>query len=163
MLHPTRIPAWVEGHRDVFFDLVRIYLGVGLFVKGVYFIANRQYLNELVYDLGSFWFVPAFVAHYVILGHLAGGLSLAIGLLTRWGALVQIPILVGAVFYVHLPAATSIDPRQNFEFSALVLFLLTLIWVRGGGPLSVDAYLESRDRVGEAALHADGAPARGTR
>ena len=131
--------SWAEARSDVFFDLVRIYLGVGLFIKAIYFIRERDYLTQTLEEAGNLWIVPAAVAHYVILAHLAGGISLALGFLTRVGALIQIPVLLGAVFYVHLPTVASIEERQYVEFSALVLFLLTLIFLHGSGPLSVDA------------------------
>jgi uncharacterized membrane protein YphA (DoxX/SURF4 family) len=135
----------LEARRDLPFALVRVYLGVGLFVKGIYFIQNREYLTGLLEDSGDLWWVPAAVAHYVIVAHLTGGISIALGFLTRAGAAVQLPALIGAVFHVHLPKLFSAAPRENFEFSALVLFLLLLIFVWGPGPLSVDARL-ARER-----------------
>jgi uncharacterized membrane protein YphA (DoxX/SURF4 family) len=65
---------------------------------------------------------------------------LAIGLVTRAAAIAQLPILVGAVFYVHMPKLTlmSVEPRQNLELSALVLFLTCLVCVQGSGRFSVD-------------------------
>jgi uncharacterized membrane protein YphA (DoxX/SURF4 family) len=140
----TRPIRWAEEHGDVLFDLVRIYLGVGLFLKAIYFLTHRDYILRLIDESGHYWFVPAMVAHFVILAHLAGGLSLAAGLVTRAGAAIQIPVLVGAVFQVHLPRLASIEARQNVEFSALVLFLLVLIFLRGGGALSLDAKMERR-------------------
>ncbi|HET9888625.1 MAG TPA: DoxX family protein [bacterium] len=140
-----RLDDWADHHRGFFFDLVRIYLGIGLFVKGIYFIKNPDYLTHLIDESENLWFLPAAAAHYVIVAHLVGGLLIAIGFLTRIAALVQIPILIGAVFYVNMPKMITIEPRQNFEFSALVLFLLVLIAVRGGGPLSLDARIFARE------------------
>jgi uncharacterized membrane protein YphA (DoxX/SURF4 family) len=140
-----RLDDWTDHHRGFFFDLVRIYLGLGLFVKGIYFVNNPDYLTGLMAESKNLWFVPAAAAHYVIIAHLVGGLLIAIGFLTRIAALVNIPILIGAVFYVYMPKMISVEPRQNFEFSALVLFLLILIMVRGGGPLSLDARIFGRE------------------
>jgi uncharacterized membrane protein YphA (DoxX/SURF4 family) len=143
-----RLDSWADHHRGFFFDLIRIYLGIGLFVKAVWFMRHPEILNELVSKTGD-WAVPAAVAHYVVIAHLMGGLLMAIGLLTRIAALVQIPALIGAVFYVHLPESVNVMPRQSFEFSALVLFLLILIAIRGGGPLSLDAKVFGRGGAGE--------------
>ena len=96
-------------------------------------------------DVGELWFAPAIVIHYVILAHLCGGLCLGLGLLTRITALIQIPALMGAVFIVHLPKMNAIGPRESLEFSALVLFLLVLIVVRGAGRFSVDYYLSQKE------------------
>jgi uncharacterized membrane protein YphA (DoxX/SURF4 family) len=62
---------------------------------------------------------------------------LALGLLTRLVALVQIPILAGAVFIVHRQDGLF-ALGQSLEFSALVLFLLCVVFVSGAGRLSLD-------------------------
>ena len=92
------------------------------------------------------------VSHYVIPIHLVGGLLLAVGLLTRLAALVQMPILIGAIIYVWLPEMPFFEQRQNLEFSALVLFLLTLIFVYGAGRFSVD-YLITRKESRQPQAH----------
>jgi len=134
-----------EAHLDVFPDLVRIYLGVGLVVKGIFFMVHRDYLMKLLEDSGDLAITPVTIAHYVIPVHMLGGLLLALGLLTRVAALAQLPILIGAMFWVYLPRAMAVEPRQNLEFSALVLFLMVLIMIFGAGRLSVDHYLSRRE------------------
>ena len=135
----------LQGREDLFRDLVRVYLGVGLFVKGLYFMSHRNELDQLLGQLDNAAFAQAAAAHYVIPVHIVGGLLLAIGLLTRLAALLQIPILLGAVFYIYLPQMTLIEPRQNLEFSALVLFLLVLVVAYGSGRFSVDHILGKKD------------------
>jgi uncharacterized membrane protein YphA (DoxX/SURF4 family) len=137
---------WLQSHEDLFKDLVRIYLGIGLFVKGLYFMSHHDEFNKLLETLDTTAFAQATVAHYVIPVHIIGGLLLAAGLLTRIAALAQIPILLGAVFYVYLPKMTMIEPRQNLEFSMLVLFLLALVFLYGAGRWSVDHWLTGRSR-----------------
>ena len=134
---------WIESHMDIVIDLVRMYLGVGLFVKGIYFLMHQGELKKLLEGADNLAFGQGAVAHYIIPVHLVGGLLLAIGLLTRLAALAQIPILIGAIFYIWLPEVLVFEQRQNLEFSALVLFLLTLIFVYGAGRFSVD-YLITR-------------------
>jgi uncharacterized membrane protein YphA (DoxX/SURF4 family) len=132
--------SWIHSHADVMMDLIRVYLGVALFFKGIYFMANRDQLLQIMEEAGSWSIAPAALAHYIVPAHLVGGVLLAIGLLTRFAAAAQIPILVAAVFYVHLPKLTlmSAEPRQNLELSALVLFLTCLVFVHGSGRFSVD-------------------------
>jgi uncharacterized membrane protein YphA (DoxX/SURF4 family) len=131
----------MHSHADVLMDLIRIYLGVALFFKGIYFMAHRDYLIQLMNDAGSWWFAPAAIAHYIVPAHLVGGLMLALGLLTRVAAVVQIPILIGAL-YMHLPRllVMNVDPehRQNLELSALVLFLTVVVFLHGSGRFSLD-------------------------
>lgn len=132
----------VERHRDVYFDLMRIYLGVALFVRGMVFFAYEgdDPLFGFSPTTGELFAQGAF-AHYIIAAHLAGGLLLAIGLLTRIAALVQIPILFVAVFFVHFQEGLF-AAGQNLELSALVLFLLVLTLLHGSGRWSMDARLE---------------------
>jgi len=142
----SRMRIWVETHSDIIWDLVRIYLGIGLFLKAIFYLVHRDYLLQLMDSMGTSWFAPAIMAHYVILAHLFGGLLMALGLITRVAALVQIPILLAAVFYVYLPRMALIEPRQSLEFSALVLFLLALIFAFGAGRFSVDHLLWKKER-----------------
>jgi uncharacterized membrane protein YphA (DoxX/SURF4 family) len=132
---------WVALNADFFLDLIRIYLGTGLFVKGIFLMGHREFLMQTIDQAGSLWFAPAVVAHYIIPAHLLGGPLLALGLLTRIAALVNIPVLLGALFYVYLPHVAQFEPRQNLEFSALVLFLLAVFSIYGAGRFSLDALL----------------------
>ena len=143
---------WIESHMDIVIDLVRMYLGVGLFVKGIYFLMHQGELKKLLEGADNLAFGQGAVAHYIIPVHLVGGLLLAIGLLTRLAALAQIPILIGAIFYIWLPEVLVFEQRQNLEFSALVLFLLTLIFVYGAGRFSVD-YLITRKESRQTRAH----------
>jgi putative oxidoreductase len=142
----SKYQQWVQTHEDVFVGLLRVYLGTGLLVKGIFMMSNRDYLLNMLGELDNLWFAPAAVAHYVIPAHIVGGALLALGLLTRVAVLFQIPVLVGAVFYLYLPKMMLLEPRQNLEFSALVLFILVLFGVFGAGRYSVD-YLLSRKAI----------------
>ena len=44
----------IEANRDLCFDLLRIYLGVGLFVKGILFLTDMAGLTELLMKSGHF-------------------------------------------------------------------------------------------------------------
>jgi putative oxidoreductase len=140
-----RCKTWLQSHDDLFLDLVRIYIGAGLFVKAFYLLHHREYLTQVISDSGNVWFAPAAVAQYVIIAHMVGGALLALGLLTRVAAFVQLPILIGAVFYVYLPHMATVEPRQSLEYSALVAFLLFWLGVFGAGRWSVD-YVLGRKR-----------------
>jgi uncharacterized membrane protein YphA (DoxX/SURF4 family) len=135
---------WLEANYDLFLDLIRVYLGTGLFVKGLYLMTHRAFLEQSIDQAGNLWFAPAAVAHYVFPAHLVGGALLALGLLTRFAALLQVPVLAGALFYVYLPRVAQLEARQNLEFSALVLFLLVVFSICGAGRWSMDAWLRKR-------------------
>ena len=138
---------WLEDHRDVAFDLMRIYLGIGLFVKGLEFVSDQDFLARELRAAGAtefkFDFILTFVAHYVPLAHMGGGLLLAAGLMTRISTLFQLPVLIGAVA-LSFAEEGLFTHNQNFQFEALVLFLLLLILFHGAGRLSLDAALRRK-------------------
>lgn len=143
----NRLFEWIEVNRDLAFDLIRIYLGAGLFVRGWLFVADAERFVALVSaDVGTGAFLSSGVAHVVALAHLGGGFLLALGLLTRAAALIQIPVLVGAVFFVHLNDGL-LAAGQSLEFSMLVLFLLVVIFLHGSGRLSLDYLLFEREQA----------------
>ena len=131
--------AWADAHREYWLDCVRIYLGLGLLARGLLLITNTStgYFVDLLQRSGQSWITSGILLHYVMVAHFVGGLLLTIGFLTRIAALVQIPILVGAVFFVHRQDGLF-ALGQSLEFSALVLFLLCVFAVSGAGKLSLD-------------------------
>lgn len=134
-----RFIAWADAHREYWLDCVRIYLGLGLFARGLLLITNTSpgYLVDLMQRSGQPWIMNGMLLHYVMIAHFVGGLLLTIGFLTRIAALVQIPILFGAVFFIHQQDGLF-ALGQSLEFSALVLFLLCVFVVSGAGKLSLD-------------------------
>jgi putative oxidoreductase len=142
-----RFIAWADAHRDYWLDCVRIYLGLGLLARGLLLITNTStgYFVDLLQRSGQPWITSGIMLHYVMVAHFVGGLLLTIGFLTRIAALVQIPILVGAVFFVHRQDGLF-ALGQSLEFSALVLFLLCVFLVAGAGKLSLDYVTFGPDR-----------------
>src|ERR1044071_6715659 len=97
-----RFIPWAESRRDLWLDCVRIYLGLGLFARGLLLITNTStgYFVDMLQRAGQPWLLTGLLLHYVMLAHFLAGLMLTIGFPTRIAALVQIPILAGAVFVV---------------------------------------------------------------
>ncbi len=142
MKNLNRVIAWVNAHRDYGIEFLRIYLGIGLFVRGViqFSPSGKTTTSDLILSMDNSWGVPALILHYVMIAHLCGGAFLAIGLLTRLSALLQIPVLAGAVFLIHWHEGLF-SLGQSLEFSSLVLFLLILLFIVGPGRLSMDYYI----------------------
>ncbi len=120
-------------------DALRIYLGIALSLKGIYFIMNMAELEStLGDDLGQ---GQTMLAWSVVFAHIIGGASLALGFVTRVAAGVNALVLGGAVVVALTGAAAEtsvLGSNVNFQFSAFVFFsLLLLVW-RGAGPLSLD-------------------------
>jgi uncharacterized membrane protein YphA (DoxX/SURF4 family) len=125
--------------RDAAFELLRVYLGLGLIVKGVSFAADPDMLAQMTTDG---WLDPwtAFVQHYVVMAHTAGGLMLVAGFCTRVAAFANLPVLLGAVLFVHKEDGLF-SHAQGLEFSVFVLFVLSLLAWHGGGSWSADRHV----------------------
>jgi len=134
----TEILHWLSAHQEVGYAMIRIYLGVALFIRGVIFLTEPSVITELAMERDVGWIVP-----YVTFAHLAGGLLMAIGLLTRIAALIQIPVLLGAVFLIHMEEGL-LSTGQSLELSVLVLFLLVIIFLTGPGPFALDDRIQGR-------------------
>ncbi|HEY0969074.1 MAG TPA: DoxX family protein [Opitutaceae bacterium] len=134
-----KLIAWAESRRELWLDCVRIYIGLALFARGLLLVTNTStgFFVNLLERSGQSWLFTGTVLHYVTLAHFIGGLMLTVGFLTRIAAAIQIPILVGAVFFVHRQDGLF-ALGQSLELSALVLFLLGVITVSGAGRLSMD-------------------------
>jgi uncharacterized membrane protein YphA (DoxX/SURF4 family) len=131
----------IQSRRDACFDLLRIYLGIGLFVKGIQFLTNMQALSDLLMKSEHFQPLTFLLSHYIPIAHVGGGFMMAIGLWTRTAILANIPVLFGAVFFVYIEQGLFTQ-NQGLEFTALILFLLCMLLIWGPGRWSVDAYLE---------------------
>jgi putative oxidoreductase len=137
---------WLEANRDIWWDLLRIYLGFALVVKGIVYMTHRTPFAAQM-SAANVPFASTGLAEVVALTHIAGGLMLAFGLLTRIGAAIQIPNLLGAVFFVHLKEGLF-TPGQTLEFAMLVLFVLGLYAFSGAGRLSIDyAFSNKREEA----------------
>jgi len=79
-------------------DALRMYLGVALVAKGIYFVMNMHEIETLVGGIGL---MENATAWYVVFVHVVGGFALALGLGTRIASALNITVLMGAVFLVH--------------------------------------------------------------
>ncbi len=138
-----RLRAWIDEHRDGWLDVLRVYMGVALLLKAISFMAHMSAFIETM-PVRNDAFLPALLAHYIVMAHAAGGIMLIFGVLTRLAAAAQVPILAGAVVFVHWNEGLF-QPAQTLEFALLVLFILVLLTVAGGGRWSVDEYLKRQN------------------
>jgi uncharacterized membrane protein YphA (DoxX/SURF4 family) len=150
----TTMRAWLEQRRDLWIDVLRIYLGIGLFIRGLIFFTSGDQMMFHNFAGGEAYTMlsSGLIMHYVVLAHLCGGTLLAFGLLTRIAAAVQVPVLIGAVI-VHAPDGVF-ALGQSLEFAAFVLVTLLFIIAAGPGRLSVDHYTFRRKITGHAGADA---------
>nr|WP_297785639.1 DoxX family protein [uncultured Allomuricauda sp.] len=127
---------WANAHTYLILDIIRVILGVVLFVKGIEFMTNFEEMERLA---NPFQNVPGgmIILHYLVPAHFVGGILIVVGLLTRWAAIAQIPILFGAILTNFLG-----EMNTNNLILAIIVLLATLFFiVYGSGKHSVDYYL----------------------
>ena len=133
---------WLKENREMAIEVLRIYLGVALFIKGIQFIVNDEQAAEYM-AMVTMPFFQFLTMHIIAIVHIAGGFLLAIGLISRIAALIQIPIILGAIFFVHFQQGLF-SKEQSLELVILVLVLLITFVIYGSGRLSVDYILENK-------------------
>lgn len=136
-----RVETWGDKHHPKWLDILRILLGVIILWRGAVFVSDTASLQQMI-DHSRFSQVSFFLAHYVAFVHLVGGIMIVVGLLTRTAAIFQLPVLIGAVFFVNLNSGLFNSASAELWFSVLVLFLLCFFAVEGSGPWSVDEYMK---------------------
>lgn len=120
-------------------DLLRIYLGIALAIKGIYFILN---FGDLEAKVGSITDGMIVVAWFVVLVHAVGGAALAMGFVTRVAAALNIVVLLGANWFLLTSQGMgSLASNDSLQFAMFVLFALVLLFWRGSGRLSMDYLL----------------------
>jgi len=81
---------------------------------------------------------PEIGTWYLILAHGLGGVCLVLGLFTRWAALANVPVMLGAVVFVHLKNGFWAHSKPPGYEYALVLVVVSLaVAMIGGGALAL--------------------------
>jgi putative oxidoreductase len=135
-----KLNKWANAHTYFSVDLIRIGLGVFLFIKGISFVTNTQYLSELLSPFDKYG-GGMILFHYIAGAHMLGGLMIVIGLLTRWAIFSQLPILVGAIAINFLGEMHS----QNLFLSIFILLICFLFLLYGSGKNSADYYFKMQN------------------
>src|SRR5579863_451160 len=130
-----RVEHWGDTHHPQWLDIIRILLGIFLCYKGIDFLMNMGNMLSLITNRMSFGsFTSMLMSNYISFAHLLGGILLILGVLTRFACLLQIPILVGAVFFLN----TSLyRPFSEVAIAVVVLLLLILFLIVGNGPVQL--------------------------
>ena len=132
------IQQWSITHHPRWLIFPRLILGALLSIKGIAFISNATLLENLL--SGSHWASNTQALQIIIGGaNMLGGFLIAIGLMTRFMCLIQIPILIGAVVFINAQKG-GFAPESELGLAVLALLLTILFLIEGSGPMSLDAY-----------------------
>ncbi|HEV2479095.1 MAG TPA: DoxX family membrane protein [Puia sp.] len=142
MNYAKKIAAWGDRHHPWILDILRIVLGLFLMNKGIVFLKDSGYLRDIILEKEAINQPPGVVSaivFYVSYIHVLGGGLMVLGLHTRVWAILQFPVVFGAVFLVNI-----IRPFVFAELwlSIIVLSLLLLFIIIGSGPISLDHLLK---------------------
>eukprot|EP01037_Dinobryon_pediforme_P007907 gene7907-7975_t len=141
-----KVENWGDAHHPKVLDIIRVTLGLFLLVKGYAFMENSAYLKDIIEDQQLFSISPGVlmaIVYYVTFAHMVGGILIAMGTLTRFACIIQIPILIAAVFLTDI-FKSPINTLAWPTITALVL--LVIFTLLGSGPWSLDNYLSKWDQ-----------------
>ncbi len=141
LLH--KIDVWSEKHHPLWLDFFRVLLGTVLVWQALYFIVNKSAIVQIV-DQYGFGFYTMTAAHAIIGIHLVGGLLIFFGLLTRFAAAVQLPVLLCNIIFIIIPNG-FMSLRSETELTVLVSALVMLFLFEGSGHYSLDNYLKTHN------------------
>jgi len=149
MNYLQRIEYWGDHHHPKWIDIVRIAFGVFLLFKGVEFANNMSTTMTLMSAQTPFSELMVIILyHYIVFAHLLGGLLLSLGMLTRFACLIQIPILIGALIFIHA-AQNVLLPYSQLYITIVVLGLLIYFLIIGNGPWSFKLAEEEKRKISD--------------
>ena len=114
-------------------------------VLGILFLAHAGLKLFVFTPAGTAQFfaglgLPGPLAYLVILAEVLGGIALIAGIYSRVVALALIPILLGAIVFVHGPAGFFFNnPNGGWEYLAFWIAALVAQALLGDGALAVRA------------------------
>jgi putative oxidoreductase len=112
-------------------------------ILGIVYIMHAYLVLVLVGPAGSIDYqvkngipFPEIATWYLILAHGLGGLCLVLGLFTRWAALANVPVMLGAIFFVHQKYGFWAH-KGGYEYVLVLLTATLTVAMTGGGALSL--------------------------
>ena len=147
ILHKFR--NWGDAHHPKMLDVIRMLVGLLLVVKGYVYFIHAAYIRDLIIEnklINQSEDLISAIIFYTTYVQLVGGTMIFLGLLTRLAAILLLPIVFGAIFFVNI-----LNPFFNAELwlSILVMALLILFIIIGSGPFSLDRLLSNYKQTEE--------------
>jgi hypothetical protein len=143
MVIHENINSLKRKNKLTWFVVFRILLGLGLFLKGIDYIRNKSIIRKEFVDstaLQDYFWLQTLIPWL----NLLCGVFIIIGLFTRLAAIIQIPILVGAIVFVNARKGLFAGDSE-LVLSIAVLLLLIVFAIKGSGPASWDKWIKKED------------------
>jgi putative oxidoreductase len=116
--------------------LLRLILGVVYIMHAYLALVVFGPSGMIAYQVKAGIPFPELASWFLIVAHGLGGILLVLGIYPRWAALANVPVMLGAIVFVHLK--NGFWAHQNGYEYPLVLLVATLACAMiGGGALSL--------------------------
>ncbi len=117
----VRHPLWLE--------IIRILVAAVIFWKGLEFIANIHVFTKMMSESSlGIAILLSLLIHVIIVAHILGALSLFTGSYVRLSCLMQLPVILMALFFRDL-AQTVLNPYAALWVSMAILVALIVLIV----------------------------------
>jgi putative oxidoreductase len=116
--------------------LLRLILGVVYIMHAYLALVVFGPSGMIAYQVKSGIPFPEIATWYLIVAHGLGGIFLVLGIFARWAALANVPVMLGAILFVHLK--NGFFAHQNgYEYVLVLLVASLAVAMIGGGALSL--------------------------
>lgn len=126
--------------------VLRILLGILLFMKGIQFIYDNTPIQQVLQKqttLQEYTWLQTIIPWI----HLLGGVFITIGMFTRLAIVIQLPILIGAILFSQ-EKMSPIVFNSSLAYALIVLVLLFIFLFVGNGPVSWKKMIDKEDGKG---------------
>ena len=141
LIFPFMAPVYRFG-KCAYWPLLRFFAGIDLVPHGaqkLFGMFGGGGMDKVVEMVSGMGFSPPALWAYLLAGtEFFGGLMIAFGFLTRLGAGAATISLTVAFLCVHLKNGFFLQ-NGGYEYAMLWAVVCFAIFLRGGGPLSIDA------------------------
>ncbi|HRP58136.1 DoxX family protein [Agriterribacter sp.] len=146
----------LNSRQPTVLTILRTALGLILFWKSFNFIRDTAIAQTLIEHTGVGVFSANAEALALVITYLGllCGFFIFIGLFTRIASVIQIPVLIVAVFFVNIQSMG--ENKFEFFLSLITLLLLILFAIKGSGVFSADEYFRqgaAKDRDAKKAVN----------
>lgn len=116
--------------------LLRLILGIVYIMHAYLALVINGPSGMIAYQAKAGIPFPEIAAWYLILVHGLGGIFLVLGIYTRWAALANVPVMLGALVFVHLKNGFWAQ-QSGYEYVLVLLVATVAAAMIGGGALSL--------------------------
>lgn len=108
--------------KNIILFLFRVILGMTLFIKGINFLRNQEFLEVLISNtvlLKNLSFLKIIIPFI----HILGGFLIIIGLYSRIMILIQLPIILAAIVFLIISGGMSYYREIAFALTIMILLI----------------------------------------